>query len=80
MMRDSGMERLKGRIAVVIGATGGIGQAIVERFVAEGAIVIATGSSGREQQLTGPGRFYLQTRSPESFLSWLVPKLPTQRE
>ncbi|MET0458309.1 MAG: TIGR00266 family protein, partial [Ilumatobacteraceae bacterium] len=29
-------------------------------------------------RLTGPGRIYLQTRSPESFLAWLVPKLPTK--
>lgn len=29
--------------------------------------------------LTGPGRIYLQTRSPDDFVSWLVPKLPTQR-
>ena len=27
-------------------------------------------------KLTGPGRFYMQTRSAESFLSWLVPQLP----
>ena len=25
-------------------------------------------------RLTGPGRIYLQTRSPESFLAWLVPE------
>ena len=30
-------------------------------------------------KLTGPGRFYMQTRSPESFLSWLVPQLPGKR-
>jgi uncharacterized protein (TIGR00266 family) len=30
-------------------------------------------------RLTGPGRIYLQTRSPDSFLEWLIPKLPTQR-
>ena len=29
--------------------------------------------------LTGPGRAYLQTRSPSSFVDWLIPKLPTQR-
>jgi uncharacterized protein (TIGR00266 family) len=27
-------------------------------------------------ELTGPGRIYLQTRSPEAFLGWLIPKLP----
>ncbi len=26
--------------------------------------------------LTGPGRVYLQTRSSDAFLSWLIPKLP----
>ena len=30
-------------------------------------------------RLTGPGRIYLQTRSPESFLAWIVPRLPTNR-
>lgn len=30
--------------------------------------------------LAGPGRFYMQTRSPESFISWLAPKLPGRRE
>ena len=28
----------------------------------------------------GPGRFYMQTRSPDSFLAWLTPKLPGKRE
>ncbi len=28
--------------------------------------------------LTGPGRFYMQTRSEDSFLSWLLPKIPKQ--
>ena len=28
-------------------------------------------------RLTGPGRFYLQTRSPSAFLDWLVPQLPS---
>lgn len=31
-------------------------------------------------KLTGPGRFYLQTRSADSFINWLIPKLPVQRE
>ena len=29
-------------------------------------------------RLTGPGRFYMQTRSADSFLSWLIPQLPKQ--
>jgi uncharacterized protein (TIGR00266 family) len=28
--------------------------------------------------VTGPGRVYLQTRSQDAFLSWLIPKLPQQ--
>jgi uncharacterized protein (AIM24 family) len=27
--------------------------------------------------LTGPGVIYTQSRSPEAFLSWLIPKLPS---
>lgn len=30
-------------------------------------------------KLTGPGRVWMQTRSPEGFLAWLIPQLPTQR-
>ena len=30
--------------------------------------------------LTGPGRFFMQTRSEDSFLQWLIPKLPGKRE
>ena len=37
------------------------------------------GGEGLVVELTGPGRVYIQTRSPESFVDWLVPKLPTQR-
>ncbi len=37
------------------------------------------GGEGLVVRLTGPGRAYIQTRSPESFVDWLVPKLPMQR-
>jgi uncharacterized protein (TIGR00266 family) len=37
------------------------------------------GGEGLVVKLTGPGRVYIQTRSPSDFVSWLVPKLPTQR-
>ena len=29
--------------------------------------------------ITGPGKVLLQTRSTDSFLSWLIPKLPKDR-
>jgi uncharacterized protein (TIGR00266 family) len=29
-------------------------------------------------ELTGPGELTLQSRSQDSFLSWLIPQLPTQ--
>ena len=35
---------------------------------------------GLVADLTGPGRIYLQTRSQDAFLGWLIPKLPTQNE
>jgi len=37
------------------------------------------GGEGLVVKLTGPGRVYIQTRSPESFIEWLTPKLPSQR-
>ena len=30
-------------------------------------------------ELTGPGKIYLQSRSPDAFLSWLIPQLPGRR-
>lgn len=35
---------------------------------------------GLVAKLEGPGRFYLQTRSPQSFIEWLAPQLPGKRE
>ena len=36
------------------------------------------GGEGLVVDFTGPGDVYLQTRSPESFLGWLIPNLPRQ--
>lgn len=33
---------------------------------------------GLEAELTGPGKINLQSRSQDSFLSWLIPQLPKQ--
>jgi NAD(P)-dependent dehydrogenase (short-subunit alcohol dehydrogenase family) len=43
--------RLKGKVAIVTGASSGIGAATVERFVGEGAKVIAAGRSGKQFEL-----------------------------
>jgi uncharacterized protein (TIGR00266 family) len=37
------------------------------------------GGEGLVVKVTGPGRVYIQTRSQDSFLDWLIPKLPTQK-
>ena len=34
------------------------------------------GGEGLVVELTGPGRVYIQTRSEDAFLGWLIPKLP----
>lgn len=33
---------------------------------------------GLVAELTGPGRIYIQTRSPEAFVQWIIPKIPKQ--
>lgn len=53
------MKRLDGKIAVVTGASSGIGRAIVERFVAEGAKVVAfarTADSLQTLEAAHPGQ------------------------
>ncbi len=37
------------------------------------------GGEGFVVSFTGPGLVYLQTRSPQSFLGWLIPNLPSDR-
>ncbi len=36
------------------------------------------GGEGLVCKLEGPGRFFMQTRSEDAFLSWLTPKLPNR--
>jgi uncharacterized protein (TIGR00266 family) len=36
------------------------------------------GGEGLVCELTGPGRILMQSRSEQSFLGWLIPKLPTR--
>ena len=37
------------------------------------------GGEGLVTRFQGPGRLWLQTRSPQDLVGWLVPKLPSQR-
>jgi NAD(P)-dependent dehydrogenase (short-subunit alcohol dehydrogenase family) len=56
------MSRLEGKVALVTGATGGIGEAIAKRFAEEGASVMLVGRSPQKLEATrsrldGHGRF-----------------------
>ena len=59
---ESGMLRLEGKVALVTGATGGIGEAIAKRFGNEGANVMLVGRSPEKLKATlarleGQGKF-----------------------
>lgn len=53
------------KVGFKVRAVGGVKSTL---FSGEGLVV----------DLTGPGRLLLQTRSQDSFLKWLIPKLPKQ--
>lgn len=53
--------RLKGKVAIITGASSGIGYAAVEQFVGEGAKVIAAGRSGKQ--------FELEKKYPDSVVA-----------
>jgi len=36
------------------------------------------GGEGLVTKFTGPGRLWMQTRSPQDLIGWIVPRLPTQ--
>ncbi len=38
------------------------------------------GGEGLVVNLTGPGRVYMQTRSPQGFVDWLIPQLPSPQK
>lgn len=49
---ESSEELLKGKIALIIGGTGGIGKAIAEAFISSGAKVVISGTNERKVQKT----------------------------
>ncbi len=38
------------------------------------------GGEGLVTKFTGPGRLWMQTRSPQDLIGWIVPQIPTQSE
>ncbi len=73
------MGSLAGKIAVVTGATRGIGYAIAERFLADGAEVLVTGRSVGDKGPNGSKYFAVDFEEQESldrFLNALVPLAP----
>ncbi len=47
---------------------------------AKGWISSLASGEGLVCEFTGPGLVYMQTRSEESFLKWLIPKLPSKND
>ena len=69
--------RLEGKVALITGATGGIGAATVRRFIAEGAWVVASGRSqergaGLAQELGERVRFISADVTDEGQLNALI--------
>ena len=52
----------------------------VERKTVGGLKSTLLSGEGLVVELTGPGRLLMQTRSPNAFLSWLIPNLPFKRQ
>lgn len=55
-----------GTIAVQPQAVGGVKSTLLS---GEGLVI----------EMTGPGRIFIQTRSPKSLINWIIPQLPKQR-
>jgi uncharacterized protein (TIGR00266 family) len=60
----------------VVGFSEGMGFEV--RKAAAGWISTITSGEGLVCEFTGPGIIYMQTRSPRSFLDWLIPQLPSR--
>ncbi len=59
----------------MVGFTDGVGYDI-RKFGGWKSTIL--GGEGLVVELTGPGRAWIQTRSPDAFVDWIVPQLPKQ--
>ena len=47
-----------------------------ERIRAEAGAMVSMSGEGLVVELTGPGMIYMQTRSPQALINWIIPQLP----
>jgi uncharacterized protein (TIGR00266 family) len=62
----------------VVAFSEGMGFAV--RTAAKGLFSSVVSGEGFVCEFTGPGLLYMQTRSEDAFLGWLIPRLPNRRD
>ena len=78
MKATNNKKRLDGKVALITGATGGIGEATAKRFLEEGASVMLVGRSNQKLKET----YERLCKFEKELILWQMPptkKLPKQR-